>query len=106
MDKDKFENKIKSTLNKILWLHDIVENCIAMDKYHGTQTGTNVHMQRCFVEDVEHDIRMGKFPSRKDLTRCNAILKEMKALYRFDTDWRGNIVKCDRYTDYDLNRQR
>ena len=105
MDRDRFERKIKLTLQKLLWLHEIVENCIAMDKHYGIHTDTNVHMQRCFIEDIEHSIRMGKPPSKNDLIRCNHILKEIKLLYQFDTDWRGNIVNCDRYVDYNLNKQ-
>ena len=93
-----------SITNKLLWLKDIIEKLIEMDKYYSTPTGTTIHINLSAVEELLHNIKLGKLPQKKDMIRCNKMLKYLKGLYTFNTDWRGDIINCDRYTEYILNK--
>ena len=93
-----------SITNKLLWLKDIIEKLIEMDKYYSTPTGTTIHINLSAVEELLHNIKLDKLLQKKDMIQCNEMLKYLKGLYTFNTDWRGDIINCDRYTEYILNK--
>ena len=93
-----------SIAKKLEWLKDIIEKLIEMDRYYNTPTGTTIHMNLSTVEELLHNIRFDKLPQKKDMIRCNEMLKYLKGLYAFNIDWRGNIINCDRYVEYTLNK--
>ena len=93
-----------SMTNKLKWLKDLIEKLIKMDRQNEL-TGTSVHMNLDAVEEMLHNIELGKLLRKKDMIRCNETLKDLKHLYKFDIDWRGDIINCDKYTRYALNKE-
>ena len=90
---------------KLEWLKDLIDKLIDMDKYYSTFTGTTIHMNLSAVDEMLHNIELGKLPRKKDMIQCNEMLKYLKGLYTFDIDWRGDIINCNRYTKYTLNKE-
>jgi hypothetical protein len=90
---------------KLKWLKDILEKLIDMDKHYSTPTGTTIYGNLGAVEEMLHNVEFGKLPKKRHLIQCNEMLKYLKGLYTFDIDWRGDIINCDRYTEYALNKE-
>ena len=89
---------------KLKWLKDLIETLIKMDDRQNEFTGTSVHINLDAVDEMLHNIELGKLPRKKDMIQCNEMLKYLKVLYTFDIDWRGDIINCDEYTTYTLNK--
>ena len=90
---------------KLIWLKDLIDKLIEMDQYHNKSTSTSVYQDSYTIGGMLDDISLGKLPRKKDMIRCNEILKDLKHLYKFDIDWRGDIIDCDMYTKYALNKE-
>tara|TARA_Y100000034_G_C6784621_1_gene350931 strand:+ start:562 stop:942 length:381 start_codon:yes stop_codon:yes gene_type:complete len=88
---------------KLEWLKGIIEELIKMDKYYNTPSGTIVHMYHSSVDEMLHNIKLGKLPRKKQLIKCNEILTSLKNDYEFIVNWRGEI-EGERYTNYILNK--
>ena len=88
---------------KLEWLKGIIEELIKMDKYYNTSSGTIVHMYHSSVDEMLHNIKLGKLPRKKQLIKCNEILTSLKNDYEFIVNWRGEI-EGERYTNYILNK--
>ena len=104
-----FENSKKIGLrphitNKLNWLKDLIGKLIEMDQYHNKSTSTSVYQDSYTIGGMLDNIELGKLPRKKDMIRCNKILKKLKHLYSFGIDWRGDIINCDKYTEYILNK--
>jgi len=94
-----------SITNKLLWLKDLIAKLIEINQYHNKSTPTSVYEDSYAIGGMLDNISLGKLPRKKDMIRCNKMLKELKDLYGFDIDWRGDITDCDEYTDYILNNK-
>ena len=90
---------------KLIWLKDLIETLIKMDQYHNKSTSTSVYQDSYTIGGMLDNISLGRLPRKKDMIRCNTILKKLKHLYKFDIDWRGDIINCDKYTRYALNKE-
>jgi hypothetical protein len=90
---------------KLEWLKELIEMLINMDKYHNKSTPTSVYEDSYAIGGMLDNISLGKLPRKKDMIRCNKMLKGLKCLYGFDIDWRGDIIDCDMYTKYTLNKE-
>ena len=88
---------------KLEWLKDLIEKLIKMDRQNEL-TGTSVYQDSYAIGGMLDNISLGKLPRKKDMIRCNEILKDLKHLYKFDIDWRGDIINCNMYTEYILNK--
>ena len=88
---------------KLEWLKDLIDKLIDMDKYYSTPTGTAIHMNLSAVDEMLHNIELGKLPRKKQLIKCNKILTSLKNDYEFIVNWRGDI-EGERYTNYILNK--
>ena len=89
---------------KLEWLKDLIDKLIKMSGYHNNPAATSVHMNFYAVDEMLHNIKLGKLPRNKDMLKCNDMLKQLKILYKFNVDWRGDIINCNNYTSYVLNR--
>ena len=96
------DQKVKSLLQKIIWLEDIIQECIEMDIYYDRSTPTKVETDFSLIEVLKRKLEHNRLITKSDMGLCNAILKNMKREYKFNTDWRGNIVDCEQYTKYKL----
>ena len=98
-------DKVKSLLRKLTWLSSIVVELVNMDKHYlgprWIDAPANKHM--CMVELLRGKLQQGQLITKSDMKSCNGILKELKRKYKFDIDWRGNIVDCKKYTEYKLH---
>ena len=90
---------------KLEWLKDLIAKLIEMDQYHNKSTSTSVYQDSYTIGGMLDNISLGRLPRKNDMIRCNTILKKLKHLYMFDIDWRGNIINCDAYTKYALNKE-
>ena len=73
-----------------------------MDIYYDRSTPTKVETDFSLIEVFERKLKLNRLITKSDMHLCNAILKNMKREYKFNIDWRGNIVDCDQYTKYKL----
>ena len=90
---------------KLEWLKNLIAKLIEMDQYHNKSTSTSVYQDSYTIGGMLDSIKLGKLPRKNDMIRCNKILKKLKHLYTFDIDWRGDIINCDKYTKYTLNKE-
>ena len=90
---------------KLIWLKDLIDTLIKMDQYHNKSTSTSVYQDSYTIGGMLDNISLGRLPRKNDMIRCNTILKKLKHLYKFDIDWRGDIIDCDMYTRYTLNKE-
>jgi hypothetical protein len=88
---------------KLEWLKNLIEKLIKMDRQNEL-TPISVYDASYAIGGMLDNIGLGKLPQKKQLIQCNKILKGLKDLYGFEIDWRGDIVGCDKYTEYILNR--
>ncbi len=102
MDRD---NKIKSLLQKLTWLGSIVLELINMDRHYLGHEWIDAPANRyeSLIELLKGKLQRGQLITKSDMKSCNGILKELKRKYKFDIDWRGNIVDCKKYTEYKLH---
>jgi uncharacterized protein YeeX (DUF496 family) len=107
MDRD---NKIQSLLKKIMWLENIVQKCIDIDQLiNGLDVkdiDVKVRDNLSLVEVLKGKLQYDKLITKSDMSSCNEILKYMKRKYKFNIDWRGDIVDCELYTKLIMNQER
>ena len=94
------------TTKKLEWLKDLIGTLIKMNDFYDTHVPTSVYEYSYAIGGMLDNIGLGKLPQKKQLIRCNKILKGLKDLYGFDIDWRGDIINCDKYTEYILNKEK
>ena len=90
---------------KLEWLKELIDKLIEMNQYHNKSTPTSVYEDSYAIGGMLDNISLGKLPRKKQLIKCNDILKSLKRKYKFSVDWRGDITDCDEYTDYILNNK-
>ena len=100
IDKDQ---KVESLLQKITWLELLVQECVSMDKYYNKQIPTSVKTDLSLIGLLKDKLKLGRLITKSDMSNCNEILKYMKHKYKFNIDWRGDIVDCKKYTEYKLH---
>ena len=100
IDKDR---KVKSLLQKITWLELLVQECVSMDKYYNNPRPIKVTINLSLIGLLKDKLKLGRLITKSDMSNCNEILKHMKHKYKFNIDWRGDIVDCKKYTEYKLH---
>ena len=102
MDRDQ---KVKSSLNKLTWLGSIVMKLVDMDKYYVGPRWIDAPANKyiSLIELLKGKLQRNILITKSDMRRCNDILKELKRKYEFNTDWRGDIMDCELYTNYKLH---
>jgi len=85
---------------KLEWLKDLIGKLIKMSEYYNKSASTSMYQDSYTIGGMLDNIELGKLPQKRHLIKCNEILKELKRLYKFDIDWRGDIINCDKYTKY------
>jgi hypothetical protein len=100
------DDKIKSLLQKITWLENIVQECINMDKHHNNPRHIRVNIDLCLIKLLKDKLKLGRLITKSDMSNCNEILIYMKRKYKFNIDWRGDIVDCKKYTKLIMNQKR
>ena len=99
-------DKIKSMLQKIRWLIDIVLKCVDMNRFANNLSikdmDSKLKRDLSFIVILEDKLKVGRKITKSDMQICNGILDELKSKYQFTTDWRGDIVDCALYTKYKL----
>ena len=103
IDKDR---KVKSLLTKITWLELLVQECVNMDKYYNNPRHIKVTINLSLIGLLKDKLKLGRLITKSDMSNCNEILKDMKRKYKFNIDWRGNIVDCELYTKFIMNQAR
>ena len=88
---------------KLEWLKELIAKLIEMNQYHNKSTPTSVYEDSYAIGGMLDNISLGKLPRKKQLIKCNDILKSLKRKYKFSIDWRGNM-EGDLYTQYILNK--
>jgi len=103
MDRD---DKIKSTLQRIKWLEDIGHKCMNIEKFVD-EKDIDVKMQNnlVLIRLLKQKLQHNRLITKSDMGQCNEILKYMKRKYEFNTDWRGDIVGCKKYTKFIINQK-
>ncbi len=95
-------DKVSSSLRKLTWLSDIVAKLVRMDKHYlgpkWIDALANKHMS--MIELLRGKLQQGRLITKSDMQQCNDIFKKLKHEYKFNTDWRGDIIDCSQYTKY------
>ena len=94
------DSKVKFILQKINWLENIIQEFIDVDKYYVTYTYTVVKNYLRLVKLLKEKLQDNRLITKSDMHQCNRMLKDMKRIYSFNIDWRGDIVDCKMYTKY------
>ena len=104
---DRSEN-VKSLLQKLTWLGSIVMELINMDRHYLESEWIDAPANKygSLIELLKGKLQQGRLITRSDMQNCNSILKELKRKYKFNTDWRGNIIDCEKYTDFIFSQER
>ncbi len=99
-------DKVSSSLRKLTWLSDIVAKLVRMDKHYlgpkWIDALANKHMS--MIELLRGKLQQGRLITKSDMQQCNDIFKKLKHEYKFNTDWRGDIIDCKPYNDFILNQ--
>ena len=99
-------DKVSSSLRKLTWLSDIVVKLVSMDKHYlgpkWIDAPANKYMS--LVELLRGKLQQGRLITKSDMQTCNNIFKKLKHEYKFNTDWRGDIIDCKPYNDFILNQ--
>ena len=99
-------DKVSSSLRKLTWLSDIVVKVVSMDKHYlgpkWIDAPANKYMS--LVELLRGKLQQGRLITKSDMQQCNDIFKKLKHQYKFNTDWRGDIIDCKLYNDFILNQ--
>ncbi len=103
---DKREDKIKLWLQKITWLENIIQTFMNMDEYYLTRTDRVVRDYLSLVKLFKGKLQHNKLITKSDMYQCNGILEDMKRKYRFDIDWKGDIIDCIKYTEFLLSKDK
>mgnify|MGYP003148147269 CR=1 FL=1 len=100
--------KVKSLLQKLTWLGSIVMELINMDRHYLESEWIDAPANKygSLIELLKGKLQQGRLITRSDMQNCNSILKELKRKYKFNTDWRGNIIDCEKYTDFIFSQER
>jgi len=99
-------DKVKSVLQKIKWLENIVQDFVNIDRHFNKPTASNVRMSLSLLETFERKLKLGRLITKSDMGLCNEILKDMKRKYKFSIDWRGNVEDCEMYTKFIFSQER
>ena len=43
--------------------------------------------------------------TKSDMKYCNDIFKRLKHKYSFNTDWRGDIIECEKYNEFIIKQK-
>jgi len=100
------DRKIKSILTKIIWLELLVQEFVSMDKYYDKQIPISVKTNLSLIGLLKEKLNIGRRLTKSDMGKCNEILKDMKRKYKFNIDWRGDIVDCELYIKFIMNQER
>jgi hypothetical protein len=102
------DDKIKSLLQKLTWLGSIVLELINMDRHYlGPEwIDAPANKYESLIELLKGKLQQGHLITKSDMQSCNGILKDLKRKYKFNTDWRGNIIDCNKYTAFIFSQAR
>ncbi len=100
------DRKVKSLLTKIIWLELLVQEFVSMDKYYDKQIPISVKTDLSLIGLLKEKLNIGRRLTKSDMGKCNEILKDMKRKYKFNIDWRGDIVDCELYIKFIMNQER
>ena len=113
----KREEKVQLQLEKATWLKNILQECLDMDTHYNKSTEYDpgavinessfdqTQLDLSLLGELEGKLKLNRLITKSDMHLCNHILKNVKRKYKFDIDWRGDIINCDKYTKYALNKE-
>ncbi len=100
------EDKVKLWIQKTEWLEQVIQKFMNMDEHYHTRTDRVVKDYLSLIRLFKEKLQNNRLITKSDMHQCNGIFDDMKRKYRFDIDWKGDIVDCAKYISFMLNRER